>query len=308
MIAASARALLAGVVDYAGLFPPAALAMEAAAAEYARWRRSGEAWMLGRFVLPAPRLAELARMGPLPEPGRAGPWRLSALLGPDVRGDSALVGSFNREHAGRAVVDTVELKAGRGEEAEEAFDGLPAGLVAFVEVPLDGDLEAALAVLGRRGARAKVRTGGVVPEAIPSSSRLAAFLVSCAAARLAFKATAGLHHALRADRPLTYEPGAARAVMHGFVNVLVAAALAWGGAPAGDVEAVLDGDEGDAFAFEPDGARWRDRWIPTATLAAGRSEFALSFGSCSFAEPVADLEALGVLSTERALAHPRSRV
>ena len=81
MTTPSARALLEGLVDYAGLFPPAALSMEDAVAEYARWRRSPEAWMLGRFVLPAARLRDLARDADahLPEPGAGEPWRLSAL-------------------------------------------------------------------------------------------------------------------------------------------------------------------------------------------------------------------------------------
>jgi len=301
VILASARALLAGVVDYAGLFPPAALSMEKAAAEYARWRRAEEAWMLGRFVLPAARLAELTGVARshLPEPGETEPWRLSALLGADVRGDSAFVDSFNLEHAGRAAADTVEVKAGSAEEASEVLEGLPVGLPAFVEVPLDGDLATLLAALKARGARAKVRTGGVVPEAIPSPSRLASFFVASVAAGVPFKATAGLHHALRAERALTYEPGARRAVMHGFVNVFAAATLAWTGASAREVEAVLGEERGDAFGFEPDGLRWRGRRVATATLAAGRRDFALSFGSCSFAEPVADLEALGVLVRRR---------
>ena len=53
MLSPSARALLGGVVDYAGLFPPAALSMADAVAEYAAAQRGADAWMLGRFVLPA---------------------------------------------------------------------------------------------------------------------------------------------------------------------------------------------------------------------------------------------------------------
>ena len=92
--APSARALLAGLVDYAGLFPPAALSMDDAVAEYARWRRSPEAWMLGRFVLPAARLAELGRAADahLPESGgRASPGGSARSSERDVHGDSSLV-------------------------------------------------------------------------------------------------------------------------------------------------------------------------------------------------------------------------
>ena len=297
MTAPSARVLLAGLVDYAGLFPPAALSMDDAVAEYARWRRSPEAWMLGRFVLPASRLAELGRAADahLPEAGGGEPWHLSALLGGDVHGDASLVASFNRSHAGRALVDTVELKAGSPEDADAALEALPAGLAAFVEIPLEGELDAVLAVLRRRGASAKARTGGVVPEAIPGPADVARFLAACAAAGVPFKATAGLHHPVRAEQALTYETDAPRAWMHGFLNVFAAGALARVGAPLADLEGVLREEDAHAFRFEPDALRWRDRVLPTEALAASRSGFASSFGSCSFAEPVAELRALGVL-------------
>ncbi|MGB3541393.1 MAG: hypothetical protein WBA11_00585, partial [Rubrivirga sp.] len=54
----AAHALLDGLVDYAGLFPPAALDLEAAVGEYARHRSGDHAWMLQRFIAPAGRLAE----------------------------------------------------------------------------------------------------------------------------------------------------------------------------------------------------------------------------------------------------------
>jgi hypothetical protein len=304
---ASAEALLAGLVDYAGLFPPAALSMEDATAEYAMWRRAPEAWMLGRFVSPAARLADLARVADvhLPEPGAAPPWRLSALLGADVRGEAALVDSFNRSQAGRAVVDSVELKAANREDAADALESLPPGLAAFVELPIDVDLEPLLAVLKARGARTKVRTGGVVPEAIPGPSALARFVAACAAAGVPFKATAGLHHPVRSEQSLTYEPGAPRAVMHGFVNVFAAAAIARSGATRADLEELLSEEDPGAFRFEPGGLRWRGRLLPTDDIARARQGLALSFGSCSFADPVRDLRALGVLAAAKSPGRPR---
>ena len=210
MTTSSARALLEGLVDYAGLFPPATLSMDDAVAEYARWRKSPEAWMLGRFVLPAARLRDLARDADLqlPEPGADEPWRLSALVGADVHGDSSVVTSFNRSHAGRAVVDAVELKAASPQDADAALEALPSGLTAFVEVPLGEELGGLLSTLRRRGARAKARTGGVMPDAIPDPADLARFIAACVAASVPWKATAGLHHPIRAERALTYSRGA----------------------------------------------------------------------------------------------------
>src|SRR5205809_4623216 len=56
---ASLRALLSGLIDYAGLFPPAGLPLDQAIRNYARYRHESDAWMLGRFVIPANRLAEV---------------------------------------------------------------------------------------------------------------------------------------------------------------------------------------------------------------------------------------------------------
>lgn len=297
MTTAAATALLAGLVDYAGLFPPAELPMDGAVAEYARWRRSPQGWMLGRFVLPAGRLHDfrVAAEAHLPPPGAAEPWRLSALLGTDLHRDAAFVTSFNVSQAGRALVDTVELKAAAAGEAEAALAALPPGLTAFVELPLHGDLGALLSVLRARGARAKARTGGVVPEAIPGPASVARFLAACAAAGVPFKATAGLHHALRAEHPLTYAANGPKAVMHGFVNVFAAAAFAGTGAAASDLEAVLREEDASAFRLDEAGLAWRQLRVSTEGLARSRRDLAPSFGSCSFAEPVADLRSLGVI-------------
>jgi hypothetical protein len=294
----SARALLAGLVDYAGLFPPAALTMDAAAAEYARWRRSPEAFMLGRFVVPASRLVELGRAADLqlPEPGTGEPWRLSALVGADPHGDAALVEAFNDSHAGRAVVDTVELKAANPAQADDALAALPPGLTAFVEVPLAEPLDAMLATLKQRGARAKLRTGGVVPEAIPHPDDVARFIAACAAASVPWKATAGLHHPLRCERALSYETTSPRAVMHGFLNVFAAAVFARAGASLAELDAVLREQDGEAFRLDDQGLGWRELYAATSAVVATRRDFAVSFGSCSVAEPVADLRALGVLA------------
>src|SRR5579863_9372630 len=50
---ASLRALLAGSIDYAGMFPPAGLTLTEAIDRYRQYRGSQASWMLGRFVVPA---------------------------------------------------------------------------------------------------------------------------------------------------------------------------------------------------------------------------------------------------------------
>jgi hypothetical protein len=127
---------------------------------------------------------------------------------------------------------------------------------------------------------------------------VARFLVAAAEQGVAFKATAGLHHPLRGIQRLTYRPDAPRAAMHGFLNVFAAAALAHSErADAALLVRVLEEEEIDAFHATDAYVAWRDRQIPAAAIESMRQRFALSFGSCSFVEPVEDLQALGWLVT-----------
>ena len=168
----------------------------------------------------------------------------------------------------------------------EAKRVVPAARPVYAEVPV-----AELDEVKRAGCFAKVRTGGVTPDAIPSVAAVATFIRACADRRLAFKATAGLHHAVRAAHPLTYEPDAPRAVTHGFLNVFMAAAFAWHGER--DIYPILAETDPAAFRFD-DHAHWRGRSLAAAEARDARAHFAHAFGSCSFDEPVRDLEALGL--------------
>jgi hypothetical protein len=142
---------------------------------------------------------------------------------------------------------------------------------------------------------AKVRTGGLTPEAITPTENLADFLATAASRRIPFKATAGLHHPVRSMRALTYAPDSPRAMMHGFLNVFTAAAFAWHGAEREMVQDVLEETEAETFAFGARALEWRGRQLSAEQIADARHNFAHSFGSCSFEEPIGDLRALELL-------------
>src|ERR1017187_4794564 len=179
----SLRALLVNLIDYAGLYPPAGLALPAVLENYETYLASPESWMLNRLVLPAAKL---------PEAPLGDNWRVTLL----VEGEPGPL---------PAQVETLETR-------------LPH------RVSLPTYCEASIG--GIQGGFAKVRTGGLTPETIPSSEALADFLGEAASRHIAFKATAGLHHPIRSLHPLTYAPDSPCATMHGFVNVFVAAAFA----------------------------------------------------------------------------------
>ena len=294
---AALAALTTGLIDYAGLFPPAALDMASAVAQYAAYRRGPpeQRALLGRFVVPVARLGELTEAAAQSLDQDVGrPWHLSALGGTEPDRDACAVRAFNTAMTGAAVVDVIETRATSPEgiaAAAGAHD--PAAL--FLEIPSASDPGPLLACIGRVGAGAKIRTGGVVPEAIPSCADVARFLLACAEARVRFKATAGLHHALRSAHALTYEANGPTGMMHGFLNVFLAAALAHAGGGAADTVALVGETARDAIRFDDAGATWRSHHLRTEQLRDVRAHFAIAFGSCSFREPIEDLVALGLL-------------
>lgn len=311
----SIRTLMAGLIDYAGLFPPAKLEMQPAAEAFARSRMGAEEWILGRFICPVSRLTEFSKAAAVMMPGTHAtsgyreyadqePWRVSALIDGSLRSDLESIAAFNAHHEkedhGRAVVDAIELKVPSAGEIDAAIEAIPDEIFPFFEVPGElitkGDCRGFVAALAGNAAAAKIRTGGVTPEAFPTPFQVAGFLTACAGARVPFKATAGLHHPIRATYPLTYEKEPPRGMMHGFLNVFVAAAMVCGHhIEATKAGAILEERDIKNFHFTPEGVRWRDLFLETTDLAECREAFALSYGSCSFDEPVEELRGAGLL-------------
>lgn len=286
------RALLAHVIDYAGLFPPASLDLPAAARNYAAYLSGPHRWALGRFVLPAARLPELTAWlaaGPSPVP-----WRLSVLAGDDPSADAERLRVFEVASGGAAVIDAIEARASTDADVTR-LAATWAGRAVYCEVPIAHDPEPLIEGIGRRGMRAKVRAGGVVPQAIPPTVHLARFIQRCAELRVPFKATAGLHHPVRAAQPLTYERGGPTAVMHGFLNLLVAAALAMTYPSDANVPAILEDTDPAAFHVSAGSIGWRGLTLPMGQIAHTREHLAIGIGSCSFDEPIGDLGRLGYL-------------
>ena len=305
--------LMSGLIDYAGLFPPAACDMPTAAANFARDRAGLHAFALNRFICTAGRLDELTEHARVLMPGTYAtsgyremthigePWRISVVCDRPLDETRQLIDAFNARHAaedsGLAVADAIELKAKDAAFIDDAIEQIPEDIRAFFEIPLGVDFRGMIAALaGNPGIGAKVRCGGVEPGMIPSTERVAAFIAACAASDVPFKATAGLHHPVRAEQNLTYDPHPPRAVMHGFLNVFIAAALARSlGLHENEIKDVLDETDPTAFVLTDTHAGWRDRRIDPAQLALSRSRFCIGYGSCSFTEPIEDLRRLGLL-------------
>jgi hypothetical protein len=299
LVSPSLFALLDEGLDYAGMFPPASLPLEAAMRNFIRYQAWPERWMLARFIVPAAKLGELAQ---LIEEGLAwdGTLAFSVLGGAEGFREGAMVEDFRIRFGKRVRVEVYETRFPRGEgvAAREALaEVMPvlhgAGLRPFFEAPFGPGWEARAGTLiralaGEARAGFKLRTGGVTAEAFPSVEQVAWAVCACRDAGVPMKCTAGLHHPLRSFRA---EVGTK---MHGFLNVFVAGVLAWArGLDHAEVGQILAEEGTGGFAFETMGLAWRGRRATISEIEAVRRGGMLTFGSCSFEEPKEDLEALG---------------
>ena len=299
-------ALLDGLVDYAGLFPPASEDMRPALESYASYLDSPDSHALGRFIVPLRRLKELEDVGGdlFPRGTDSEPWKLSVLVADDVHAAGEEMGKFNLRHTqvskdGHAVIDVVELKASTPAEIESQRAELPRSFTPYFEIPTKGDVAPLVKALAQVSARAKIRTGGVTPEAFPPADEIIDFITTCRRERVPFKATAGLHHPIRGTYRLTYEPESPTGKMYGFLNVFLAATLVYAGESEDTALAVLQEEDPSAFSFSDDAIVWRDKRVVAEQVQTSRTDLAISFGSCSFREPVDEIESLARVARPR---------
>lgn len=272
--------------------------MREALENYASYRNGEDRSALGRFIVPISRLRELDDEGRdlmASGPGFE-PWHLSVLVAENVSLAGEEMLDFNRRHGpgshgGHAVIDVAELKASAVDEIGRKRTELPDSFTAYFEVPIRGNVPPLVKAIARAGARAKVRTGGVTPESIPPAEKVIDFIAACRREQVPFKATAGLHHPVRGSYRLTYQPDSPVGTMYGFLNVFVAAALLYSGESRETALDALEETDLHAFGFDDDAIVWRDKRITTEQLGAVR-QFAISFGSCSFREPIDELRPL----------------
>jgi hypothetical protein len=269
--------LLSQVIDDAALFPPGDAPMAEAVPAHLDHEAGPDSGLIGRFLCPASRLAELRAVLPEDEVLMLGIIADTGFggLGPAfaaVDGDE------------RFVVETVELRHPGTDELDALERLLPYGVEAYVEVAPDAMRDLLPTLAGREMLRAKLRTGGLTAEAFPTPTEVAEFLVGCSDLEVGLKCTAGLHHAVR------YKDSDTLFTHHGFLNVLLAAALAADGRDVPEVRAALEVED-------PDSLRAAVLALTVEDAAGARNLFH-GFGSCSFAEPVEDLAKLGLLPAE----------
>ncbi len=293
--------LFGGLIDYAGLYPPASLDMAGAVAGYRAARDSTEGWIVNRFLCPTSRLDELA--GHLVATMEAGerPWPVAATFDLDPGPSAAGAAAFHAEMEPAASIVLAEARlppdADRDAVARifTTAASINGTVVPFLEVPRGISLPAAVTAIAgvaaeaRRVGGAKLRCGGPTPDAFPSTHEVAEFIIACTETGIPFKTTAGLHH------PIRHHDGDLRVMRHGFVNLLTAAIAARAGAGQLTVEAIINDTDPHAFDVTFGGIEWRGERIGSDAVEETRRDGFIAYGSCEFDEPVDDLAALGYL-------------
>ncbi len=292
----SLRNFLAGLIDYAGLFPPASLALAETVASHRHSLEGDYGWIIGRFVLPVALLAELPADDVFP---------LAVIVSAEIAPEEVqLLGQF------RDRIELVETRLPAGDDAvrhctahltelqrQLAASGLRrVGL--FLEAEGSESLAEAIAAFARNHAEDQtIRALGLklrcacADAAAPPPETVAATIGLCRRHNLAMKFTAGLHQPLRHAEPKT------GAMLHGFLNIFAAALLLWSFRLSEDeAAACLDDGNPEHFRFRHEGLSWRDKTVATAEILKIRKTKLIGFGSCSFDEPVAGLQALGLLN------------
>ena len=305
MTTPSLRALLARSIDYAGLFPPATLALEPALQNYAEYLRAPAVWMLGAFILPVSEFAAAARglsrfdgnhslrisaLGPKTDNAENFEASLSAAMKSiaslrSMCGDAAVIEQFEMPLPANVSADTFKMIRGTIDAQLRTFwEAPPEAAERAIKLIADNNRSQAGGKLGF-----KLRTGGVTANAFPSSAEIATVLMAAGTHEVPIKFTAGLHHPVR----IFHE--SVQTKMHGFLNVLGAGVLGlehdW---PEKQFVEMLEDEDTASFAFTEDSFAWRDWKVDTGRVDAHR-ELVTSLGSCSFDEPREDLRALNLL-------------
>lgn len=261
-----------GLIDDAAIFPPGDVPLHDATAAYASRRDEWYADLVGSFVLRDTDLPLVRGFGaPLSVVVTGGAGQLAGPLGAAARMGLEVA-------AVEIAVRDADDPVGNVRRIDAAARAAEVDVPVFVELPGPATAAwlAAADEVAACGHRLKLRLGHLDHDLVPGSATVAAWIDAALDRETRFKATAGLHRAVR------HEPEGGGA--HGFLNVLAATKALWDGGTVDDATEALEQRDGAVLAARLGG--------PDVTAAR---RWFTSFGSCSVTEPLDDLIALGLL-------------
>ncbi|MBX7044505.1 MAG: hypothetical protein K1X86_01605 [Ignavibacteria bacterium] len=328
MITNSLKKLLTGLIDYAGLFPPASLPLSDAYKNYARYINESDEWILSKFICPAKQLSSLAGLIKSDEInkktfsisvlGRSGSNAEEFVKG--TAEDVNLIVQFLQQTKNKFLTDAFEVRFPEDlilENNTNAMyeimnsttaiikENIPLSVKIFFELPLKNDWKESVnnftAALKKHNeyfgqdekflkSGLKLRTGGVEASAFPTPEQIAYVINTCYENQVPVKFTAGLHH------PVRHYNESVKTKMHGFLNIFGAAVLLYGNdLLEQDLINIISDEDAGNFKFDDNYFRWKEFKSPLQVIENARRNFAISYGSCSFDEPREDLADLKLM-------------
>lgn len=284
---------LENIIDYAGTFPPAALAPAESVNQYRGYRKSCDGWIVGSLAWSCSALDALT-----PLVKSEDEFELALIGRPSNSWDTWLdareqdIQDINKalESAPGLAAATYESKIADLSKITESLGSLrilSRDIDIYVELPWDEPLEDVLAeIAAQEWARVKFRTGGAAKEAYPTPDQLANVIKQCVDLEVEFKLTAGLHE------PIAHIDESNGAFAHGFLNVMMATAIAFqDDASQREIADVLSSSDASLWSVKK-GLSFDGKTLDEDALNNARSFFG-SFGSCSVDEPLQGLQRLG---------------
>ena len=311
----SLKTFLTKIIDYAGIYPPANLELAQAFHNYLFYREGEYKWMLNKFIVPVKKLADLGKI--INDVKIDTPVGLSVIgtggetisqFTKSIGDDSKKISEFLDHHGSAANVDVYEVRLPKEvldqEEADDMLDLMISAsgeldallgkeVPVFYEAAFDENYEPTILKVVENIASLnnkcgfKLRTGGTESASIPSNEIVAFALMTCCEFSVPMKCTAGLHH------PIRHYDDAIKANMHGFFNVFGAGVLAYSsGLDEAELLDILNDEDPDEFMFGENGLEWNETEATNEEIREARAGTIVSFGSCSFDEPVDDLKVM----------------
>ncbi|MFS0764416.1 hypothetical protein [Peribacillus phoenicis] len=296
--------LLENLIDYAGLFPPANLPLDAAIENYANYINSEDAWMLGPFIIPVKKINELQAYADLflkKKPlnlsvvGRKSESENECVV--QLKEDLEQIHAYSNKYNVWSNVEAFEMPLPSIVPTQDLLEEVSSGakklgMKAFCEMSLVNDdhwkknlcstLDAIVAFnsLHKDRLGVKLRTGGIKAEMFPSPEKVAFVIASCRDRDLPIKFTAGLHHPIRMYREEV------NTKMHGFLNIFLAGMLAYHlNLDEERIEKIISDENTSHFTIADDRLVWKSLSITSQEMKELRKNSLCSFGSCSFDEP-----------------------
>lgn len=319
------KSFMNGIIDYAGMFPPANLELKPAFQNYLNYISSDDEWMMDKFVCSMKSFGTIADTN-------TDVYKLLKNYTSERRVSFSLLltgGKTAKEFLKSFETDLkqvndfignndVEINSFEVKIPNELFDKFNTNALkiffkdyrdmlnsfdkqessVFFEPPVNDNYKfvfekfahTAAEIIDENRKGFKLRTGGITPELFPSTEQVSFALKTCRDNKVRFKATAGLHH------PVRHYNDSVSTKMHGFLNIFGAGVLAYSNLLSlKEINEIIQDEHSVSFVFTEDKFKWNDIPADADSITNARKEFVNSFGSCSFDEPKDDLKNLNLL-------------